>query len=415
MSFDAENKILNIDEFHFLGVTILGVTTDEAHQEIEPGMIGSNITISDFSAENNSFVFNEQSIINEITNAVLERLNDKYTDGKEGECGLKKNIEFDETEVKATEEAVATETPEVVNDSFEEETTDVTDSFEEEKKPEGDEAVEETEDDEAEQEVEEFDGDTPAEDEATENTSTEDETAEETQSVSAIEDEDSTEAVSLRVSRDTMSYTVNVDGVMKNFAVSLKDKLNAITILVNDTYSEADNAWYDVDAYEDDGKYCVMHDWWNDRHYKQEYTVKKDVYSLKGDRVQVFAQYLTADEIGQLDKMKSNYSSIESELNSYKSKELHAAREAVLTSADYSVMKDFAEFKELKDHMDEYSVEDLTNKADLVYAKFMKSNYSTFGNKEQNKHSVVFMTSGSNTEEERLPYGGLFKNFKGKN
>ena len=31
LSFDAKTKIMNIDQFHFLGVTILGVTTDDTH------------------------------------------------------------------------------------------------------------------------------------------------------------------------------------------------------------------------------------------------------------------------------------------------------------------------------------------------------------------------------------------------
>ena len=113
--------------------------------------------------------------------------------------------------------------------------------------------------------------------------------------------------------------------------------------------------------------------------------------------------------------MKFNYSSIESELNSYKEKELHSQRESVLASDEYSVMAEFEEFKDLKSHMDEYSVEELANKADLVYAKFMKSNYSTFAANNQSKKSgMVFMASSENTEEKRLPYGGLFKNFKSK-
>jgi len=236
-------------------------------------------------------------------------------------------------------------------------------------------------------------------------------TEDEHQSTSAIEDEDST---GTRV-ESSLNYSVTINGVKKDFAVSLADKINAVTTLVNDTYSESDNAWYYCDVYEDDGRYCVMHDFWNDRHYRQEYSVKKDVYSLKGDRVQVYAQYLTADEINKLDKMKSDFSSIETELNSYKAKELHSQREAVLASEDYSVMADFDEFKNLKSHMDEYSIDELTNKADLIYAKFMKSNYSTFAaTNQQKKRSMVFMTSDSNNDNERLPYGGLFKNFKSK-
>ena len=42
------------------------------------------------------------------------------------------------------------------------------------------------------------------------------------------------------------------------------------------------------------------------------------------------------------------------------------------------------------------------------YAKFMKSNYSA----NNKKTGMVFMASGEKTEEEKLPYGGLFKNFR---
>lgn len=38
LSYSADTKILNIDRFHFLGITILGVTTDESHKVIQPGM-----------------------------------------------------------------------------------------------------------------------------------------------------------------------------------------------------------------------------------------------------------------------------------------------------------------------------------------------------------------------------------------
>ena len=86
----------------------------------------------------------------------------------------------------------------------------------------------------------------------------------------------------------------------------------------------------------------------------------------------------------------------------------------MLASDDYAVMSDFAEFAELKEHMDEYSVEDLSKEADLLYAKFMKANHNTFAANQPNRSNVVFMASDSNDMEEKLPYGGLFKNFKNK-
>ena len=429
LSFDAKTKIMNIDQFHFLGVTILGVTTDESHEKIEPGMEGSNITISDFSAENNSFIFNKKDFKEEIISEVLNRIDYKLAESspdnhrKEGQVEMDKEnvkVEFEDTEteevkVKEAEtekvevEATEEENPVVETEASKEEVTDeaaetpeVVDDF-------ADDDPVDTDQDDNQDDNQDDDSDDNQDDSSTdENT---DSNEEEHQSVSAIEDEDST---GTRV-ENSLNYSVTINGVRKDFAVSLADKINAVTTLVNDTYAESDNCWYYCDVYEDDGKFCVMHDFWSDRHFRQEYSVKKDVYSLKGDRVQVYAQYLTSDEIAKLDKMKADFSSIESELNSYKAKELHSAREAVLASEDYSVMADFEEFKDLKSHMDEYSVEELTNKADLVYAKFMKSNYSTFATNEQSKkRGMVFMASSENTEEERLPYGGLFKNFKSK-
>ena len=324
------------------------------------------------------------------------------TNGKEVSGLEKEKLEFEETEVKTTEEVSTTETPEVVEETFVEETEEVKQEIEEEVEDvdeineEVDEGSDETET------VEEFD-ETSAEEET-------EEPEEEHQSVSAIEDEDST---GTRI-ENSLNYSVTVDGVTKEFSVSLVGKLSALSELVNATYGEADNTWFDVDAYEDE-KQVLFHDYWNNKHWRQSYKVKQDVYTLVGDRTEVFCTYLSKDEQAKFDKMKADFASIETELNSYKEKELHAAREAVINSEEYSVMSEFSEFTELKSHMDEYSVEELTNKADLIYAKFMKSNYSNFSStNEPKKHSMVFMTSGSTTEEEKLPYGGLFKNFKGR-
>ena len=431
LSFDAKTKIMNIDSFHFLGVTILGVTTDESHQKIETRMEVANKKIADIRIENNSFVLNQEDFKEEIIAEILSRLNDKDNSKEGGNQEMDKfnellakynktaeDVTFDYADMtdeelesafasafEAAEDSGDSSSKEAEfgnEDSAEDPNTEMEASKESSDESAGDPEV-----------VEDFGDDDPEGDpDADPDTDPDDEPEtgdDDHQSTSAIEDEDST---GTKV-ENSLNYSVVVNGVTKEFAVSLADKINAVTTLVNDTYADSDNCWYYCDVYEDDGKYCVMHDFWSDRHFRQEFSVKKDVYSLKGDRVQVFAQYLTADEITKLDKMKSDFTAIESELNEYKSKELHSAREAVLASEEYSVMADFEEFKELNSHMDEYSVEDLTNKADLIYAKFMKSNYSNFSSNDSKKKSkMVFMTSGDNKEEKKLPYGGLFKNFK---
>ena len=52
LSYEAKQKYLNIEDFWFSGVTILG--KNEYGDEVKPGMTGSNIKLADFSADNNS-------------------------------------------------------------------------------------------------------------------------------------------------------------------------------------------------------------------------------------------------------------------------------------------------------------------------------------------------------------------------
>lgn len=234
-----------------------------------------------------------------------------------------------------------------------------------------------------------------------------DESEEEHQSVSAIEDEDST---GTRV-ENSLEYSATFNGQTRSSFATLNEQLEALWTLVNDTYGETDNEWYTIDA-DSEKKLVYMHGWSN--HYRQSYKVKNDVFSLTGDRTRIYPMWVSADEKKEIENMKFNYSSIESELNSYKEKELHSQCEAILASEDYSIMNDFEEFKNLKANMDTYSIDELTNMADLLYAKYMKSHFS-ISNKSKSKNSDVIPMASANTENiERLPYGGLFKNFKRK-
>lgn len=389
LSFDAKTKVMHIDQFHFLGVTILGVTTDESHQKIEPGMEGSNITISDFSAENNSVIFSKSELINEITQAVITTLDNhnKTTERRNDEVEFEEKIEetvdevFDGTsdnisDVEPTEEKVI----EVNSDDTTEESPEVVknESVEDDNE-ESDEPTEVFVDDEDSSES------TDAEDSTDENSTEEDSTEEELVDESTDidnSDEDTEVAESQddkgKVLQNELTYSVTIDGVTKTFSVSLVEKLNALSMLVNSTYGETDQTYYDIDAY-DDEKVVIMHDYWNNKHYRQSYAVKKDVYSLKGDRVECFARYLTADEISRLDSLKADYAEKSDKLAKYESE---PEKMEILNSADYSNIAnqdDFIALKQQENHFD-LSVEELKAKADamlLAYAKTGKLNFAT--------------------------------------
>lgn len=111
------------------------------------------------------------------------------------------------------------------------------------------------------------------------------------------------------------------------------------------------------------------------------------MYSLKGDRVEVFAQYLTADQITKLDSMKADYASITEKLVKYESE---PEKMEILNSDDYANIAETAEFVELKkeeNHFD-MAVEDVRAKADELLLAYAKGNKIDFAEKDETKKSV---------------------------
>lgn len=209
-----------------------------------------------------------------------------------------------------------------------------------------------------------------------------------------------------RRQNNELSYTVTIDDVSRTYSVSLVDKLNALSTLVNDTYGEADDTFYDIDAY-DEEKYVIMHDYWRNKHYRQSYSVKKDVYSLKGDRVEVFARYLTSDEIAKLDHMKADYAATSEKLAKY---EAEPEKMQILNSEEYAQVAESTEFTELKTvekHFD-MSVDEVRKAADDLLLAFAKSNKLDFSKQPEKK--TVGLKKFSDTKNKRPSrYGSLFK------
>ena len=179
-------------------------------------------------------------------------------------------------------------------------------------------------------------------------------------------------------------YSIEMsDGTVKEFALSLQDKISALDTLVNETYSETDNDYYSVDVYESE-KSVVMVGWWSGKAYKQSYKVRNDVYTLTGDRVAVKPVYLTADEEAELDKMRSNYSSISEKLEKYESE---PKKVEVLNSDDYANIADVEEFVELKkqeNHFD-LSVDEVTERANEILLDYAKHNSIKFSEDSEKK------------------------------
>lgn len=392
MSFDSKNKELLLEDIEVMGVTLLG-TNGETGEEVQEGMEGARLDIEDFSVQNNSVKYEQNDKLIET----LEKLNntlsrfdiDNSTRKEEDSVDLEnKEIETMEESIKKNikdDDSVAVATDEEDTDSTKDNTTPIEDTpTDVDDKPE--------EDVEPQSEPDEDDVDN--------------DTSEDNDEVFSTDDEQENEEEI--VEEDKKSYSIEINGVKREFSVSLADKQMAIETLVNDTYCESDNDYYFVDVYEDD-KTVVMHGMFSGKHFRQSYKVKKDVYSLVGDRVSVYAQYLTQDEISKLDSMKANYSDISEKLSKY---EAEPEKIEILESPDYSSISDKAEFIELKEQKNHFdlSIDELKAKADeiiLLYAKKGALNFASVEEKKQVGMKRLSIPAKKSTKRSR--YGGLGK------
>ena len=386
MSMDGKTKSLVLNDFYVAGLTLLSAKT-------KPGMAGSNFKIEDFSLESKTFDFEKQLIEMQAKLNELEarfNINNSMKGGK-ATVEIKDNKNFEEvTETEKVTETEATTDEVTVSEEESEKTVDKTSE---------ENSVEEKETDEVTtEEVEEsVDEDTEVK---------EDNACGGGGSGSKKKKKNSSEESQTNTTVEC-SYTVN--GESKKFAVSLQEKIYAIQDLVNVTYAEADNTYYGVSVYED---YVVMCDYWSGRYFKQSYTSENDNYSLVGDRVEVFAEFVTADEQSKLDDMRSNYSSIVEELNTYKSAEIYADKMTVFDDEAYADYLETDEFKALMsdESVNQYSKEELAEKADATLGKLVKKNrlFSYSENNEKKSNKVNFNLK-PDVQKKSKAYGTLFK------
>lgn len=368
LSYDTNNDRLNIEDFYFSGVTVLGRFEDGT--EVRPGMQGSNIRIADFKQKNQtSFSQDEVIVMLSEINKKIDQLSINNSRKEESTMEFEENVEvtetLDETTVEETtevmeetsEDAATTEEPteeEIVTEAVSEDTEDVTPSEEFE------ENAEDTADD------------------------TDAETEEET------EDEDVEAEETEKVEQNAKMSVAIGDKTFESFA-SLSDILNGLSTLVNDTYAEADGTFYMVDAYDDGtakSRYVIMVDFWTGKAYKQSYQNKDGVLSLKGDRVPVYSEWVTEDERAELENMRSNYSALMSELAQYKAE---PEKLEILESDRYDLIREQEDFVALsqRESYFELSVEEVKAKADsilLEYAATGLKDYSAKDSSEDKKH-----------------------------
>ena len=86
--------------------------------------------------------------------------------------------------------------------------------------------------------------------------------------------------------------------------------------------------------------------------------------------------------------MRDDYSSIVSELNTYKEKELDEKKNTLFDSDDYKGIRDTEDFAELKKKAKDYSLEELSEHLDKIISKSVKNGTFSFSVKESEKKTT---------------------------
>lgn len=339
LAFDCKNKVLKLNDFYVQGCTLLG-------EHVRPGMAGSKLSLKDFAESNNSIFSDMTEEEHSKLIETLEKLNTTLSsisnfniddaDASTKDYGKEEHNNVEDKKL-VNEEVTEVEETTVTETESTEETTVVNEVEETETVEENPEVVE----------VEEAEVET-------EETVTE-ETSETT--------DDTGEAETFEVVEEVKNFS-------KTFELSHEDVRSALYGLLA-PYEDADNDWYwIVEVYDDHFVYQgLMGNYWG-----QKYTKDGDTVAFDGERYELYSEFITASEKAELEAMRSNYSSIQAELNTYKEAEEKADKMSVFEDESYSNYLETDEFKELMsdESIKKFSKDELQEKADAALGKLVK-------------------------------------------
>ena len=411
LSFNAKDNYLSLDKFYISGSTLLGRTNDG--EEIGEGMLGSRADIVEFSEFNNT---NQYEINQELLDEI-KKLNENlsHLNINQAEFSASENLKKGGTETVNLFDELLEKYGKTVDDitfeyeglSDEELEAKFAEMFEESN------TEEEVNDDQIDNQDPASEGDEGENFEEESEVTTEEIIDDEIPEV--VEEEFDVAVVNESVKPEKYSITMS-NGTVKEFALTLDEINYALYALVNDTYGEADDAWYNVQVYEDGT--LVMYDWWNDKAFRQSYKREEDNFSLVGDRVAVRQIWVTEEEEASLNEMKSNYAALAQFKEDTENAQLHTQREAIIYDQKYAVLavKDENEaykneaYAKLVSEMDNYSLADLEKEVKSIFADYITNGGQFAYVGEEVKPDINKKLFAKPTGKEKPSrYGNLFK------
>ena len=382
LSYNAKEKYLDLTSFYFGGCTLLGC--DENGNEIGEGMLGSRADIADFCHKKPVFDYQEKLV------EMLDRLNNTLSNFNKNntEEGVREEMShFDELLEKY---GFTVEELDFDYENMSDEELDIAfEDFKCRKKK-----------------CEEEEQDADSEDFKCRKKKCDDEDSEGDDSEEEDDNDEEDDA------GDDESKK-NSENFVKNFKVEIshEDIRYALYNLIAE-YEESDNEWYGIYAVYDD--YFVMQGWCNGKFYKQGYSIDGENVSLDGERTELFQMLLTESEKLAVDKLRGDYAELEAKYNelktfkdNYDASEIKAKKDSIFADEAYNDIRESDDFKALMNDAENYSVEEIQNKCDLLFAANEKK--VKFAANKNKPHSISFNFS-KKEDKKASAYGNLFKN-----
>lgn len=207
--------------------------------------------------------------------------------------------------------------------------------------------------------------------------------------------------------KNAIQFTIRKnDELLSEFEVFMNDACEILWKLVQDTHGENDGVYYSVTAYE---SYVIMESYYTRKAFRQSYSSKDNVYTLIGERVEVFRHWLSKEEEEALAALQSNYSNLEEKVRNHELETLRAEKIELMNQEKYSILKKDAAFQNLKENMDSYSTEDFSKELKVAYSDFIDLNPELILSRKDKPTVRKKIAYGFEFDKEEKPYGTLFE------
>lgn len=344
MSFNAKDHTLIIEDGYFSGVAILGY--DNNGNKVQPGMAGSNVKLKDFSMSNNS-ILNELS--NDEHSKLIETLDNLNKTLSSLNINQKTNPTIKNFEKGGDTEIDMTKFEELLN-KYNKTVEDITFEYEGLSDEELEEVFSTT-----------FDESEP----------TPDPIATQSEDPDDTEDDGNTDDNAEDNADDDEKDDGGKDTYTKTFELSHEDVRSALYQLLAPIEETLNEYYWIMSVYDD----YFIYESCCGNYYRQAYTKENDTIAFDGERQEVFAEFVTADEKAELEDMRANYSSISEKLAKYEEAEEIADKMTVFDDQAYSKYLETDEFKKLMDveNVKKFTKDELVEKADAALGKVVKT------------------------------------------